>query len=91
MGLLFITHDLGIVRRIADRVCVMQHGEMVESGPTARDFRQSAASLYPQAAERRAHGRARAGARGCARDAETENLKVWFPIQKGFCAAPWAM
>ena len=33
MGLLFITHDLGIVRRIADRVCVMQHGEIVEQGP----------------------------------------------------------
>ncbi|MCB1313379.1 MAG: microcin ABC transporter ATP-binding protein, partial [Sedimentitalea sp.] len=29
MGLLFITHDLGIVRRIADRVCVMKDGEIV--------------------------------------------------------------
>jgi ABC-type microcin C transport system duplicated ATPase subunit YejF len=33
MSLLFITHDLGIVRRIADRVCVMKDGEIVEQGP----------------------------------------------------------
>ena len=38
MGLLFITHDLGIVRRIADRVCVMQYGEIVEQGPTREIF-----------------------------------------------------
>ena len=38
MGMLFITHDLTIVRRIADQVCVMQDGVMVESGPTAEIF-----------------------------------------------------
>lgn len=38
MGLLFITHDLSIVRRIADRVCVMKGGEIVEEGPTAELF-----------------------------------------------------
>ncbi|MEQ3631118.1 MAG: ATP-binding cassette domain-containing protein, partial [Sulfitobacter sp.] len=38
MGLLFITHDLGIVRRIADRVFVMQKGLVVEEGPTAEIF-----------------------------------------------------
>ena len=38
MGMLFITHDLGIVRRIADRVCVMKDGEIVETGVTREIF-----------------------------------------------------
>ncbi len=38
MSMLFITHDLGIVRRIADRVCVMTKGKIVETGPTAEIF-----------------------------------------------------
>jgi microcin C transport system ATP-binding protein len=38
MSMLFITHDLGIVRRIADKVCVMTRGRIVEAGPTERIF-----------------------------------------------------
>ena len=38
MALLFITHDLGLVRRIAERVVVMQQGRIVEQGPMARVF-----------------------------------------------------
>ncbi|MGH6874870.1 MAG: ATP-binding cassette domain-containing protein, partial [Aestuariivirgaceae bacterium] len=38
MAIVFITHDLGIVRRIADRVCVMRIGELVEQGPTEKIF-----------------------------------------------------
>jgi microcin C transport system ATP-binding protein len=38
MSLLFITHDLGIVRRIADRVCVMKDGLIVEQGNTQEIF-----------------------------------------------------
>ena len=38
MGMLFITHNLGIVRRIADRVAVMQEGKIVETGPTEAIF-----------------------------------------------------
>ncbi|MFX4790294.1 ABC transporter ATP-binding protein, partial [Acinetobacter baumannii] len=38
MSLLFITHDLGIVRRIADTVCVMKKGKIVEQGPVEQVF-----------------------------------------------------
>ncbi|MCW4152508.1 ABC transporter ATP-binding protein [Halomonas sp. 18H] len=38
MAILFITHDLGLVRQFAERVCVMRHGELVESGSTAEVF-----------------------------------------------------
>src|SRR5262249_46610120 len=39
MAILFITHDLGIVRKIADRVCIMKQGKIVEEGPVASVFR----------------------------------------------------
>ena len=38
MSMLFITHDLGIVRKLADRVCVMNAGKIVEQGPVERVF-----------------------------------------------------
>jgi microcin C transport system ATP-binding protein len=83
MGLLFITHDLGTVRRIADRVCVMKDGEIVESGSTSRIFD---APEHPYTRKLLA-ARAVGGPAPVAPDApellHTEGLRVWFPIQKG--------
>src|SRR6204780_4608245 len=44
MSLLFITHDLGIVRKLANRVCVMKEGKIVEHGAVERVF---AAATHP--------------------------------------------
>jgi microcin C transport system ATP-binding protein len=56
MAMLFITHDLGIVRKFADRVCVMTEGKIVEQGPVG-DLRQSATFLHQASARRRTQGR----------------------------------
>ncbi|WP_346798296.1 dipeptide ABC transporter ATP-binding protein [Halomonas sp. Bachu 37] len=44
MGMLFITHDLNLVRRYADRVCVMYRGQEQESGPVEQVFSHPASS-----------------------------------------------
>ena len=84
MSLLFITHDLGIVRRIADRVCVMKDGEIVEEGATAPLF---AAPRHPYTQKLLAaepHGRPGPVAPDAPRVLEADGLRVWFPIQRGF-------
>jgi microcin C transport system ATP-binding protein len=83
MSLLFITHDLGIVRRIADRVCVMKNGEIVEQGRTADIF---AAPKHPYtqmllAAE--STGLPAPVPDGAEVVAETDALRIWFPIYRG--------
>ncbi|KQZ82947.1 microcin ABC transporter ATP-binding protein [Mesorhizobium sp. Root157] len=84
MSMLFITHDLGIVRKIADRVCVMTKGKIVETGPTGEIFAnpQHAYTRHLLAAEPKgkppaANEKARPVMAG-------DDVKVWFPIKQGF-------
>ncbi|QTL05094.1 ABC transporter ATP-binding protein [Aquabacter sp. L1I39] len=83
MAMLFITHDLGIVRKIADRVCVMRHGEIVEQG-SAEDTFQRPRHPYTQAL---LHAEPKPDPAPAAPDAPvvvaTEDLKVHFPIKRG--------
>jgi len=83
MSMLFITHDLGIVRRIADRVCVMKDGEIVESGPTEEIF-SAPQHPYTQLLLAAESGGDPAPVPDAAETVvEAENLKIWFPIHKG--------
>ncbi|MFH1793488.1 MAG: ABC transporter ATP-binding protein [Pseudomonadota bacterium] len=84
MSMLFITHDLGIVRKIADRICVMTHGRIVETGPTAEVFAhpQHEYTRHLLAAEPR--GKPPAADATRPEVMRGEQIRVWFPIKKGF-------
>ena len=84
MGLLFITHDLAIVRRVADRVCVMKGGEIVETGPTAEIFANPRHPYTQKLLAAEPSGHPEPVAPDAEPVASTDHLKVWFPIQKGF-------
>jgi microcin C transport system ATP-binding protein len=83
MSMLFITHDLGIVRRIADRVCVMKDGEIVEQGPTEAIFGAPSHPYTRRLLGAEAVGRPAPVPEGAEVVAHTEGLRVWFPIQRG--------
>jgi microcin C transport system ATP-binding protein len=83
MSMLFITHDLGIVRKLADRVCVMQQGRIVEQGDVERVFTAPthaytrallAAEPKPDPAPPRPDAPVMV---------QTTDLKVWFPLKRG--------
>ncbi|MBB4002693.1 MAG: ABC transporter ATP-binding protein [Aurantimonas endophytica] len=84
MAMLFITHDLGIVRRIADRVCVMYRGKIVEHGPTARIFSDPQHDYTKHLLAAEPKGRPPAANANAPVVMEAKDLKVWFPIKTGF-------
>ncbi|MGI9368414.1 MAG: ABC transporter ATP-binding protein [Ruegeria sp.] len=84
MGMLFITHDLGIVRRIADRVCVMKDGEIVETGMTAEIFDNPQHPYTRKLLAAEPSGAPDPVAPDAEEIAHTDQLRVWFPIQRGF-------
>ena len=83
MALLFITHDLGIVEKLADKVCVMTNGEIVEKGPTAEIFAAPKHSYTQHLLSSEPSGRARPVADDAPILLTTDELKVWFPIRRG--------
>ncbi|MBU3032796.1 ABC transporter ATP-binding protein [Tritonibacter mobilis] len=83
MGLLFITHDLSIVRRIADRVCVMKSGEIVEEGPTAELFADPKHPYTQKLLAAEPSGRPGPVPENAEELVAANDLKVWFPIQRG--------
>ncbi|SFZ86683.1 microcin C transport system ATP-binding protein [Devosia enhydra] len=83
MAMLFITHDLGIVRRMADRVCVMQKGEIVETAPTARLFSAPTHPYTQHLLDAQPHPAPLPLAADAPVLAAVSDLKVWFPVRRG--------
>ncbi|MGK2740995.1 ABC transporter ATP-binding protein [Tepidicaulis sp. LMO-SS28] len=84
MGLLLITHDLGIVRKMANRVYVMTKGEVVEEGKTEDIFSNPAHAYTRHLLMSEPKGRPDPMPAGAQQVMDAEDLKVWFPIKRGF-------
>jgi len=84
MAVLFITHDLGIVRRMADRVAVMKDGEVVETAGAKALFSAPAHPYSKELIGSEPSGEAPQADAGAPVAAEARDLKVWFPVRRGF-------
>jgi microcin C transport system ATP-binding protein len=84
MAMLLITHDLGIVRKMADRVCVMNNGEIVERGVTGDIFAKPQHPYTKHLIASEPKGLPPAADAKAKTILKTEDLRVWFPIRRGF-------
>ena len=84
MALLLITHDLGIVRKMADNVVVMQHGKAVESGDAKEVFANPQHAYTKMLLTAEPKGAPPPSDPSAPTVLETKGLKVWFPIKRGF-------
>jgi microcin C transport system ATP-binding protein len=83
MALLLITHDLGIVRRMAERIYVMNKGKVVEEGPTEQIFTAPKHPYTRHLLSAEPKGKPPVPAPDAPVVLETDDLKIWFPIRKG--------
>ncbi len=83
MSMLLITHDLGIVRKVADRVCVMTDGKIVEQGDTAEIFNNPQHDYTQHLLAAEPKGKPATAAADAPVVVEAKNLKIWFPIKRG--------
>jgi len=83
MALLLITHDLGVVRKMTERVCVMSAGEIVEAGPTREVFERSRHAYTRRLLAAEPTAMVRAPKPEAPVVLEADGLRVWFPIRRG--------
>ena len=83
MALLLITHNLDIVKKMADRVYVMKDGEIAEQGPTRAIFDAPQHEYTRRLIASEPKGEPPAADTSAPVVLETENLKVWFPVKTG--------
>ncbi|NGP18351.1 ABC transporter ATP-binding protein [Devosia aurantiaca] len=83
MAMLFITHDLTVVRKIADRIAVMNRGEIVETGPVETIFGAPQHAYTKHLLASAPRGEPPTPPVDSSPILETKDLKVWFPIRRG--------
>ena len=83
LSMLFITHDLGIVRRMADRVCVMKDGEIVEQGETRALFEAPRHPYSQKLLNAEPRGRPDPVQPGAETVVHADTVRVWFPVRRG--------
>jgi microcin C transport system ATP-binding protein len=83
MSMLFITHDLGIVRKFADRVCVMTKGRIVESGPVEDVFSRPQHEYTRHLLGSEPRGEPPPANPTKPVIMEGKDIRVWFPIKAG--------
>jgi microcin C transport system ATP-binding protein len=83
MALLLISHDLGIVRKMAERVCVMKSGHIVEQGATEQVFTRPQHDYTKHLIESEPKGLPSIAQADAPVVMEARNVKVWFPIKRG--------
>jgi microcin C transport system ATP-binding protein len=84
MSMLFITHDLNIVRQIADRVCVMNAGKIVEQGVTGNVFEKPKHEYTKKLLKAVSVSGPKPISSKSKVILRCEDIKVWFPIYRGF-------
>ena len=83
MAMLFITHDLGIVRKMADRVYVMTAGQVVEEGPVEHIFNQPQHPYTQHLLAAEPKGKPIAARPDAPVVVDAEAVRVWFPVKRG--------
>ena len=83
MSMLFITHDLGVVRSMADRVCVMNDGLIVEQGPTEQIFERPEHDYTKHLLAAEPKGEPGPAPADAPSVMKGDDVKVWFPIKRG--------
>jgi microcin C transport system ATP-binding protein len=84
MAMLLITHDLNIVRKMADRVCVMRHGEIVERGAVEEIFSAPQHPYTQHLIASEPKGKPPVADDRSPVVMEADDLKVWYPVKRGF-------
>ena len=84
MAILFISHDLNLIKHVSNRICVMKEGELVEQGETAQVFAEPEHPYTIDLLNAEPSGQPQALPDNSQTLVKASDIRVWFPIRKGF-------